>query len=96
MLNRLLAGLVIWAIVAGCFALSESPVRASQDVAAPADFVVPYTPQTVPRVVPDPTVDQEMRVRQHHARINMILYTGRIGDSELAATARQLDAIALR
>lgn len=96
MVNRLLAGLVIWAIWAGCFALSESPVRASQDVAAPAVSSLRHTPRRMPLVLPDPTVEQEMRVRQYHARVNMILYTGRLGGGELATTARRLDAIALK
>ena len=96
MLNRLLAGLVICATLAGGFALSESPLRASQDMAAPAVFAVPPSPRTMPLFLPDPTVDQEMRARQYHARVNMILYTGRLGGSELATTAPQLEVIALK
>ena len=97
MLNRLLAGLAIWTLLGGCcFALSELSARASQGVATPAVSAAPDTHRTTPRNQPDPTVDQEMRERQHHARVNMILYTGRFGDGELATTARQLDAIALK
>jgi hypothetical protein len=87
MLKRLLAGLVIWPIVAVCFALSEPPVRAS----------APQTPRTMPPVRPESPIDQEMRMRQHHAAVNMILYTGRLGGTELATTERQhLDVIALK
>jgi len=89
MLDRLLAGLAIWVLLAGCFALSGSPVGASQDVAAPVVFAGTDTPR-------EATVDHEMRARQHHARINMILNTGRLGGSELAATERRLDVIALK
>lgn len=85
MLKRLLAGLVIWAIFLACFALSEPPVRAS----------ALQTPRTMPLVRTESPIDREMRVRPHHARVNMILYTGRLG-GDLATTERQLDVIALK
>jgi len=92
-LNRLLAALVISTLIVGCcFALSERSLAASQDMSAHAAFDAPPTP---PRGREPTPVDLQMRAREHHARVNMILYTGRFGDGERAATRGQLDAIAL-
>jgi hypothetical protein len=97
MLTRLLAVLAIPALMlASWFVVSEPSVSAAQDAGArpiPARADMPHTGRYI-RL--EPPVDQQMQMREHHARVNMILYTGRLGGSDLATTTRQLDAIALR
>jgi hypothetical protein len=96
MFTRLLTGLAIWTIAVGCFlALSETPVPASQRAtgqALPAPALT--TPPTLP-VRSDSPVDRQMRALEHHARVNMILYTGRFGGSEWAGASGGLGAIAV-
>jgi hypothetical protein len=97
MVTRFLAVLAISALMLGAgFVVSEPSVSAAQDVGAQPIPARADTAHPGRHIRLEPPVDQQMRMREHHARVNMILYTGRFGGSDLAATARQLDVIALR
>lgn len=91
--RRLLSILAIWTLVVGCcFAFGETPASKNGTQAVTP---VPGTPAVPPRIRPDASIAQQMLGFEHHARTNMILYTGRFGQSEFAATHTQLNAIAL-
>lgn len=96
MLKRFLSRLAIGMVVVACgVVLSEKAVPASQDVTTPTLPDVRDTSVVRTPVPTDVSVDRQMQAFEHHARVNMILYTGRFGQSELATTGNQLNAIAL-
>jgi hypothetical protein len=91
--KRVMAGLAIWTLIVGCcFALSESRVATSQEVTTQAPITQAPSP---PPLEPEWTAGQHMQAFERHARFNMILYSGRFGQGDLAATRKELQAIAL-
>jgi hypothetical protein len=96
MAKQILAGLVIWtAIVVYYVGPSEPSVAAAQTVHPEAIASVPAPHPIVPRIGPETTVDQQMSALDRHARFNMILYPGRLGQGDSAELNRELRAIAL-
>ena len=99
MLKRLLTGLALWTlIVGGGLALSEKSVPASQaDVTTQAVRTVPDTLPSAPDMQSAPPLDQQIMAFERHARVDMILYTGRFGQGDLAGMQlrNDLPAIAL-
>ena len=87
-------GFVLWTLIVGCgVAVTGTWVLASQDATTRPAAEAPETPPALPPA--DPSVDREMAAFERRARVDMILYTGRFGRTDLAAARNQLEAIAV-
>lgn len=94
--RRLLLGLAGWTLVAGYVCASgEAPLPSSQNVTSQTVRPMGDGPHTSPSVPPEAPVDRQMQGFERHARVDMILYTGRFGQGDLAIRAQQLEVVAL-
>ena len=94
MFTRLGSGFVLWTLIVGCGVMVTGTwVLASQDATPRTAAEASEAPSPLPPA--DPSVDRAMHAFERRARVDMILYTGRFGGTDLAATRRELEAIAL-
>ena len=77
--TRLLLGCAIAAVVVGALAFGSGSAAASQTSTSR-----PVAPPAMPQRQLESPVEREMQALERHARVNMILYSGRLGDMVIA------------
>lgn len=65
---------------------------AEQPVPVPTQTATPEPPPRTMALAPLPGVVEQMQALEHHARVGMLCYTGRLGD---AAAPKPLDPVAI-
>ena len=80
MITRLLVGFAIPSIVLGALFFTNTSAAASQTVSptARASTMMP------PRQLESP-VERQMLALERHSKVNMILYSGRLGETAIAS-----------
>ena len=97
-MNRLIWTLILGGCVAVGATGSGAPAQAQappvQPVAAPSQTATPEPPPRTMALAPLPGVVEQMQALEHHARVGMLCYTGRLGDARHAAAPTRLDPVA--
>lgn len=97
MLRRLVSGPAVGTLVLGyCLAVSAASPPSSQNVTSQPGGPMPAKPPASSTSRLDPPAGHQMLAIERHAKINMILYTGRFDRRDFATTKKQLEVFAQR
>jgi hypothetical protein len=96
MLKKLVIPVTVSLLVGGAVLIASGPSgRDPQSVPARPVSVQPDRPAPSPLFADDASAGEAMAAFDRRARVDMLLYRGRFGEGDLAATRRPLDAVAL-